>query len=102
MPLDDWTVSSGQVRFGFFSGGAGRCVHVSDTTINGVTYTIHSSKWQKRANSTSAWMDIPGTAANGSVCSYSPTDPGQYRGVAEISIGGTRGRYATKNVLTVP
>ena len=99
-PLDDWTVSSGRVRFLFFS--AGRCVQLGNTTINGVTYTIHSSKWQKRANSASAWADIPGTAATGAVCSYSPTDPGQYRGVAEISIGGTRGRYATKNVLTVP
>ena len=99
-PLDDWTVSNGRVRFLFFS--AGRCVQLGNTTINGVTYTIHSSKWQKRANSASAWVDIPGTAATGAVCSYSPTDPGQYRGVAEISIGGNRGRYATKNVLTVP
>ena len=99
-PLDDWTVSDGRVQFLFFS--AGRCVQLGNTTINGVTYTIHSSKWQKRANSTSAWVDISGTAANGAVCSYSPTDPGQYRGVAEISIGGRRGRYATKNILTVP
>ena len=98
--LEGWTVSSGRVQFLFFS--AGRCVRLSNTTINGVTYTIHSSKWQKRANSTSAWVDIPGTAATGAVCSYSPTDPGQYRGVAEISIRGTRGSYATNNVLTVP
>ena len=99
-PLEGWTVSSGRVRFLFVS--AGRCVQLRNTTINGVTYTIHSSKWQRRANSASAWADIPGTAANGSVCSYSPTESGQYRGVAEISIGGTRRRYATNNVLTVP
>lgn len=99
-PLDGWTVSSGRVQFLFFS--AGRCVRLSGSTINGVTYTIHSSKWQKRANSTSAWMDLPGTAANGAVCSYMPSDSGQYRGVAETTIGAMRGGYATKNVLTVP
>ena len=99
-PLDDWTVSSGRVRFLFFS--AGRCVRLVDSTINGVTYTIHSSKWQRRAPSASAWVDIPGTEASAAVCSYTPNESGQYRGVAEITIGGTRGSYATKNVLSGP
>ena len=98
-PLDDWTVSSGRVQFLFF--GAGTCVELSGTTINGVTYTIHSSRWQRRENSASGWVDIPGTEATGAVCSYTPSEAGQYRGAAEITIGGTRGNYATKNVLTV-
>ena len=97
-PLDDWTVSSGRVQFLFFS--TGRCVQLSNSTINGVTYSIHSSKWQRRANAASAWADIPGTEATGAVCSYRPSESGQYRGVAEISIGGERGMYAS-SVLTV-
>ena len=99
-PLEGWTVSRGRVQFLFFS--AGRCVLLSNTTINGVTYTIHSSKWQRRANADSAWEDIPGTEATGSVCSYTPSASGQYRGVAEITIGGRRGNYATNNILSGP
>ena len=98
-PLESWTVSDGRVQFFFFS--AGQCVNLGNTTLNGVTYTIHSSKWQKRADASSAWTDISGTEHTGGVCSYSPTEPGQYRGVAEISIDGARGEYATKNILTV-
>ena len=98
-PLDDWTVSDGRVQFFLLS--AGRCVSLGNTTLNGVTYTIHDSEWQKRDDATSAWKAIPGTGRTGSVCSYSPAEPGQYRGVAEISIGGERGKYSTKNILTV-
>ena len=43
-PLESWTVSDGRVQFFFFS--AGQCVNLGNTTLNGVTYTIHSSKWQ--------------------------------------------------------
>ena len=98
-PLESWTVSDGRVQFFFFS--AGQCVNLDNTTLNGVTYTIHSSKWQKRADANNAWTDISGTEHTGGVCSYSPSEPGQYRGVAEISIDGERGKYATKNILTV-
>ena len=98
-PLDDWTVSDGSVQFFFFS--AGGCISIGNTALNGVTYTVHSSHWQRRADANSAWTDIPGTKRMGSLCPYSPTDPGQYRGVAEISIGGERGKYSTRNILTV-
>ena len=74
---------------------------IGNTTVNGVTYTIHNSKWQRRTNASSGWVDIPGTERTGQVCSYSPTEPGQYRGVAELSIGGTRNKYSSKNTLTV-
>ena len=97
--LADWTVQSGRVRFLFFS--AGQCITLGGS-INGVTYTIHTSKWQRRANADSPWTDVPDTAKEGSICSYTPGSPGEYRGVAEISIGGTRGRYATHNTLTYP
>ena len=98
-PLESWTVSDGRVQFFFFS--AGQCVNLGNTTLNGVTYMIHSSKWQMRADANNVWTDISGTEHTGGVCSYSPTEPGQYRGVAEISIDGARGEYATKNILTV-
>ncbi len=95
----DWTVQSGRVRFLFFS--AGECISLSGT-INGVTYTSHTSRWQRRTNADSPWMDVPGTAKEGSICSYTPDSPGEYRSVAEISIDGVRGRYTANNTLTYP
>ena len=97
-PLDDWTVSDGRVQFFLFS--AGGCISIGNTTLNGVTHTVHSSKRQRRADAGSAWADIPGTQRTGSLCPHSPAGPGQYRGVAEISIGGERAKHSTKNVLT--
>ena len=97
--LSDWTVASGRVRFLFFS--AGQCITLGGT-INGVTYAVHTSKWQRRANADSPWTDVTDTVKEGSICSYTPDSPGEYRGVAEISIGGVRGRYATDNTLTYP
>ena len=98
-PLENRTVSDGRVQFLLFS--AGRCVNLSNTTLNGVTYTIHTSKRQRRADADSAWTEIAGTEHTGGVCSHSPAAPGQYRGVAEISIGGTRGKHSGKNIPTV-
>ncbi len=97
--LPDWIVESGRVRFLFFS--AGECITLGGT-INGVTYAIDTSKWQRRADADSPWTDVANTVKEGSICSYTPDSPGEYRGVAEISIGGVRGRYATHNTLTYP
>ena len=96
--LESWTVSSGRVQFLLFS--SRRCVNLKGGSINGVTYTIHESKWQRRPDASSTWVDIPGTEHTGGVCSYTPIEAGEYRGVAEISIDGERGTYSTKNILT--
>ena len=53
-----------------------------------------------QAQDGSTWVDIPGTEREG-LCSYSPTSPGEYRLVAEISIDGERGHYSSENTLTV-
>lgn len=95
-PLSGLRVSAGRVQFLFFS--AGRCIQLSNTTINGVTYTAHTSKWQRKQGTD--WVDVSGTQRTG-LCSYSPTRAGEYRLVAEITINGVRGRYASENTLTV-
>ena len=95
-PLEGLRVSDGRVQFGFAS--AGQCIVLSNSSINGVVYTAHTSKWQRSAGS--SWVDIPGTERAG-LCSYSPTNPGEYRLVAEISIDGERGHYSSENTLTV-
>ena len=96
-PLDTFEVSPGRVQFSFFS--AGRCISISNTTINGVTYTVESSKWQRRPNANSVWADIAGTEENGQMCSLNPSDPGEYRLVAEITIDGSTGMYASNTMM---
>ena len=96
--LNEWRVSDGQVQFVVASS---QCLNLSNTTLNGVTYTVYSSKWQRRADPSATWADLPSTENEGGVCPYSPSEPGQYRGIAEISVNGVRGEYSTNNVLTV-
>ena len=94
-PLPGLRVSDGRVQFLFAS--AGQCINLN-SNINGVVYTTHTSKWQRREGAT--WVDVPGTERDG-VCAYSTTIPGEYRLVAEISIGGQRGFYSSENTLIV-
>ena len=97
--LDGLRVSPGRVQYLFFS--AGNCIELSNTTINGVRYTVHSSKWQRRTSSTGPWQDVPGTQRSGGLCAYDPTSPGEYRLVGEVSIDGRRGMYASENTISV-
>ena len=87
--LADWTVSLAEVRYGALASRG--CITLD---------SIHTSKWQSRAGPSSPWTDVAGTVRTGQICSYSPSEPGQYRGVAEISVNGVRGMYSTSNVLT--
>ncbi len=95
-PLAGLRVSVGRVQYLFFS--AGQCIVISNSSINNVRYTTHKSKWQRKAGT--SWVDVPGTERDG-LCAYSPTSAGEYRLVAEITINGVRGKYASENTLTV-
>ena len=98
-PLEGLRVSNGLVQYSFFQAGGSGCINLSNTNINGVVYTIHTSKWQRRAGAT--WVDVPGTERDGAVCAYSTTSAGEYRLVAEITIDGERGHYSSENTFTV-
>lgn len=85
----------------FSAEGEGDCTSLN-FTINGRTrHAIHSSKWQRRDNAESPWTDIPGTGVTGEACTYSPTEPGEYRLVGEATINYERGRRASWNTFTV-
>ena len=98
-PLEGLRISAGRVQYSFFS--AGGCIRLSNTTINGVTYSTHSSKWQRRADPDSPWEDVSGTEEQGGLCAYNPTSPGEYRMVADITIGNSRGNYSSENTIVV-
>ena len=91
-------VSAGRVQFGFLS--AGGCLSLNGA-INGVTYEIHGSEWQGRADAGSPWADVPGTERQGELCAYNPTAAGEYRLVADITINGTRGSFVSENTIDV-
>jgi len=99
-PLEGLRVSPGRIQYQFFSTGG--CIQLTNTTLNGVTYSVHSSKWQRRDDADSPWMDVAGTEQTGAVCALDPTETGEYRLVGEISIDGTRGRYSSENTIIVP
>ena len=43
-----WLFPNGLVNFVAVTIGSGDCVNVNGSTLNGVTYTVHSTKWQRR------------------------------------------------------
>ena len=99
--LDRWWVyPNGLVNFVAVTIGPGDCVNVNGSTLNGVTYTVHSTKWQRRASAASAWEDVTNTEQQGKVCSYIPATSGEYRMVGDITRGGSRGNYSS-NTITV-
>lgn len=98
-PLDWISVSPGRIVWRPVSSLPFRCLGWTEATVNGVTYRIHFSHWQKRDGSKGSWTDIPGTRKVRRMCGYTPTASGEYRLVMELSINGVRGRYASSNVI---
>ena len=75
-------------------------------TVFDVTYDVQSSKWQYRKGEDSEWVDIPGSERTREICSFDPLyigikGGGLYRYVAEVSIDGEVGKYASSTVLRV-
>ena len=93
-PLDEWTVSDNRLQFTILA--TRHCFPINSLAIAGVIYTVHTSKWQRRASTGTAWEDVAGTSKTGQLCPYSPSRPGQYRAVAEITINGERGKYSRR------
>ena len=103
------SVTPALVRFG--SQQSNGCVGFDGAAIDGVRHEVIASKWQRRAESSAQnlegqhrggdaeWTDVQGTEVTGALCTHAPSEPGQYRLVAEVTIDGVRGKYAS-NLLT--
>ena len=94
MPL---VVADGTISVGGLT--ATVCVPVPGLTLEGMTFTVHTSHWQRRAAADAPWEDIAGTEVMGQVCPYSPEQPGDYRMIIDGTIDGERGLYRS-NVFT--
>ena len=75
------------------------CIGADGTTSDGVRREVITSKWQRRHGERAEWTDIQGTEATGTLCTHAPSEPGQYRLVAEVAINGAPGNYAS-NLFT--
>lgn len=93
-PLAGLRVSPGRVQYSFINTGG--CIRLSASNI-----TTHASKWQRRTDANSPWADVPGTEQSGGLCSLNPTAPGEYRMIADVTIGGARDSYSSENTFTV-
>ncbi len=99
VPLEAWTVYDGGYGFEFLRTSG--CISFSSRMLVGVSYTVRTSVWQARADSTAEWADLPGTEKTGEICGYNPSEPGEYRGVAEITIDGVPGLYSSSDTVTI-
>ncbi len=94
--LEMLTVSPGRVRFGPVS--SSDCIAVENVFIDSTHFAVLQSKWQTRAGPEAEWNDIEGTETVGELCAHTPSAPGEFRLVAEITIDGKTGQYAS-NIL---
>ena len=60
---------------------------------------VRNSKWQRRDNSTSPWVDVPDSEKATGLYGYVVTLPGEYRWIGEVNSEGVWGKYASRNIL---
>lgn len=107
-PYNTIAVGNGVIRLLGFGGTACTPPFVNLVGIDSWVYTVHSSHWQTRSDSTEAWTAIEGTEkTNGQLCPYETDSAGDYRLVYEATIVVSqdvtpfRGQYASFNFFTV-
>ena len=63
------------------------------------TDSVRNSKWQRRDDATSPWVDVPDSEKTTGLYGYVVTLPGEYRWVGEVNHNGVWGKYASGNIL---
>ncbi|MCY4143231.1 MAG: S8 family serine peptidase [Gammaproteobacteria bacterium] len=94
--LDSLTVSPGEIELAALT--MTDCTAISNLGVNGVTYTVHESKWQVRDDSENDWSNIDSTRTTGDLCPYDPDDSREYRLVGRFTIDDDEGYYSS-NVM---
>ena len=91
--LDLLQIGDGKVQFGQESVTDG-CLGSNSWTIDGVTYTVESSKWQEREEG-SEWTAVDGTSVTSQLCTHVPKENREYRVVATMEIDGSTDEYSS-------
>ena len=95
--FDQLSVSSGTVQLGSLSSSA--CLTVSSTGLDDSTYSVVTSAWQSMPRDGVEWSELSDTSTTGELCAFSPPDDDLYRLVAQMTIDGTTGKYAS-NIIS--
>ena len=79
--------------------GRGFSVYSAKTRSTVSLDLVRNSKWQRREDSTSPWVDVPDSERATGLYGYVITLPGEYRWVGEIKVDGVWGKYSSRNML---
>ena len=86
------------IKIGFATQGRFSVFTVTTRSTASVD-SVRNSKWQKRDDSTSPWVDVPDSVKATGLYGYVVTLPGEYRWVGEIKVEGVWEKYASGNIL---
>ena len=81
------------------AGGRGIIVYSTRNQRTDFIEPVRNSKWQRRDDSTSPWVDVPDSERATGLYGYVITLPGEYRWVGEIKVDGVWGKYSSRNTL---
>ena len=86
------------IKIGFGAQGRFSVFNVTNRSTAS-TDSVRNSKWQKRDDSTSPWVDVPDSERATGLYGYVVTLTGEYRWVGEVNHTSVWGKYASGNIL---
>ena len=86
------------IKIGFGAHGRFSVFNVTNRSTAS-TDSVRNSKWQRRDDATSPWVDVPDSEKATGLYGYVVTLPGEYRWIGEVSHNGIWGKYASGNIL---
>ena len=86
------------IKIGFGAHGRFSVFNVTNRSTAS-TDSVRNSKWQRRDDATSPWVDVPDSEKATGIYGYVVTLPGKYRWIGEVSHNGVWGKYASANIL---
>ena len=86
------------IKIGFGAHGRFSVFNVTNRST-AATDSVRNSKWQRRDDSNTPWVDVPDSERATGLYGYVVTLPGEYRWVGEVNHNGVWGKYASGNIL---
>ena len=86
------------IKIGFGAQGRFSVFNVTNRSTAS-TDSVRNSKWQKRDDSTSPWVDVPDSERATGLYGYVVTLTGEYRWVGAVNHNSVWGKYASGNIL---
>ena len=86
------------IKIGFETHGRFSLFNVTNRSTAS-TDSVRNSKWQRRDDSNTPWVDVPDSERASGLYGYVVTLPGEYRWVGEINVDGVCGKYSSRNIL---